>query len=99
TRFSRDWSSDVCSSDLFLALFLEEGEAAVADVHGRAFERGDPAFRGAQVELWNDGFEAFRGDAVDGAGSGFVQRGMTADAWVERSEERRVGKGGCGRVG
>src|SRR5690606_18766098 len=24
TRFSRDWSSDVCSSDLYLALMLEE---------------------------------------------------------------------------
>src|SRR5690606_6686445 len=34
TRFSRDWSSDVCSSDLFRKLTVEENLLAVLEVMG-----------------------------------------------------------------
>src|SRR5690606_40072288 len=39
TRFSRDWSSDVCSSDLRFALFADE---AVLALHGAAVRAALP---------------------------------------------------------
>src|SRR5690606_39459315 len=76
TSFSRDWSSDVCSSDLFLA----EPDGRV--VAGRAprqqlavgVERGGRVGRGGAVLL------EVAGPVSAGA------------AGVARSEERRVGK-------
>ena len=57
-------------------------EAEVADVHGRVAQRGDGAGGRGQVELRDDGFETLRGDAVDRAGAGVVERLVAAHAGV-----------------
>src|SRR5690606_40675199 len=80
TRFSRDWSSDVCSSDLALALFEhdKQGYAKARD----AVLAFNP----------NDGqFFSYLSDLL-----GFLHLYPEADAVLvegaKRSEERRVGK-------
>src|SRR5690606_39810985 len=93
TRFSRDWSSDVCSSDLFEGL-LKPFAALLGDEHdghygahiassicasGRA---GLMPCRGKREEACLDGF------AAELAAFAF------GEAAPNRSEERRVGKGG-----
>src|SRR5207302_6000916 len=84
TRFSRDWSSDVCSSDLFIA---------VEDRRFRHHFGIDPIglMRAASVD-------ARRGEFVQG-GSTLTQQlaknlFLTPDRTLrrKRSEERRVGK-------
>src|SRR5690606_40891765 len=76
TRFSRDWSSDVCSSDLDWVRFssTEPGpaqlELAVPGQHNRLNARG------AIAALIAAGFDP----------------AAAAGALVDRSEERRVGK-------
>src|SRR5690606_40732481 len=79
TRFSRDWSSDVCSSDLGLHLGAENGVDA-----GEAVE-GEYRFLDADVvQLTLDEVEAREALAGHDAG------GDLGDG--QRSEERRVGK-------
>src|SRR5690606_40136387 len=88
TRFSRDWSSDVCSSDLFEAADAFEDDE-VATVAGllemrQPADAADPLQRGAAARTLLCG--VLRLDEPDQpvAGKG-------------RSEERRVGKGGRAR--
>src|SRR5690606_40613226 len=82
TRFSRDWSSDVCSSDLAIGGLIAQGAtpvaAAVAGVflHGAA---GDLGF----AEPGDT--RAFR-PHMAGLTAGDIARRLP------RSEERRVGK-------
>src|SRR5690606_40894157 len=89
TTFSRDWSSDVCSSDL----------PAHEQVHGeqqnhRHHQLDDQA-RDAQI--FREGLAALAVLALPvGRLLGQLLR-RRGDA-VLRSEERRVGKGGWGRV-
>src|SRR5690606_40913862 len=89
TRFSRDWSSDVCSSDLVVidTGFRIEGVADIlndstalglGNLHGRTEGILDFTFPGGA----SIGFSA----AYDGIGSD-----MSATS-ARRSEERRVGK-------
>src|SRR5204862_5002972 len=91
TRSLRDWSSDVCSSDLLERLYREQGDRLWRAVF---LYSGDRELAGDAVA------EAFaqalrRGDSIESARS-----------WVWhvsfriRSEERRVGKegGAWGRV-
>src|SRR5690606_40928593 len=81
TRFSRDWSSDVCSSDLFARnLFIQPTPEEL-----QGFE---PRFTVIQVP----GFTAV--PEVDGTRSGvFVVLNFTRRlVLIGRSEERRVGK-------
>ena len=82
--------------DGFFSICFQAGEAAVADVHGGAFQREDLAFGGGEVDLRNDGFETFRRDAVDGARSRAVMGAMAADARVEpiRHVKRAIGADG-----
>src|SRR5690606_39541381 len=94
TRFSRDWSSDVCSSDLLDLL---------AELIG--YERG--AVEGDVVAVLLLGADAVAGDQRHQVGAGValldalpvVARGDVRVMWLAadgggRSEERRVGKEG-----
>src|SRR3546814_4442170 len=84
----RDWSSDVCSSDLLVAARVEAG--AVADLDGSAQGAGEePAF-GADVD---DPGGAVEHDALHVGLRQVLGGGAGGDdpAVVERSEARRVG--------
>src|SRR5206468_7245529 len=93
TRSDRDWSSDVCSSDLFFSVLdgnRVEGALLVDEEHHRVVRR-----------------EQLEGDLQDLVEEGFLIA-LEADEAVKlvgdaqllvvlpqrRSEERRVGKGG-----
>src|SRR5690606_41334669 len=84
TRFSRDWSSDVCSSDL-----LNQG---ITDMNFQPRGLNDQALQGpasyqAEVEAARALLETHP-----------TWNGVTAEAVARmRSEERRVGKGSRGR--
>src|SRR5690606_39798600 len=83
TRFSRDWSSDVCSSDL-------EAQAHLAPLKVQGGLGARLGARPAQI-----GGRASRNEGGGGAGIGLpgrVRRGQAV-----RSEERRVGKEGRDR--
>src|SRR5690606_39775244 len=90
TRFSRDWSSDVCSSDLELGamaraveVFRENGRRVHQLTEAEAAQA--LASQEARARMMTTLQRAF-GDVVDAAVAGdFSKR-------VERSEERRVGK-------
>src|SRR5690606_40193914 len=83
TRFSRDWSSDVCSSDL-----SQDKDKRDAEDLPRAKTPIDPnAGQGPRAESVDSGTA---GELLD-------QRGMQNSAHlgrvsISRSEERRVGK-------
>src|SRR5690606_40276666 len=92
-RFSRDWSSDVCSSDLERAHALAE----------QLLERHGVLTREAlRVEAVTGGFSAVYPvlKAMEEAGQvrrGYVVAGLgaaqfAASGAIDRSEERRVGK-------
>src|SRR5690606_40802976 len=81
TRFSRDWSSDVCSSDLFP---LTDGDQESVEGMRVTF----PATLSI-LEYFNYGRY---GEVVVGTGLGGGRQFQPT-----RSEERRVGKGGRAR--
>src|SRR5690606_40240570 len=83
TRFSRDWSSDVCSSDLELinGHVWDAHEFHIADWNGHPITLGLP------VILWTDnGLTTFSSTRFQHDNSGEVV------VEENRSEERRVGK-------
>src|SRR5690606_40931469 len=89
TRFSRDWSSDVCSSDL--AQLVENGAPhAQTGEAGKAFIRLTIAAQAVEQTQQTDLLHVF---AIErGAG---LQGQLTDDALDQRqvrSEERRAGK-------
>src|SRR5690606_40868086 len=91
TRFSRDWSSDVCSSDLRPA----RGERAFF-LTG-VLLTGDPSHRGSDGDLvpgapLGDGV-AVVADLAD-ADADLVHVVLPEREVPDRSEERRVGKRG-----
>src|SRR5207253_3658245 len=99
TRWPRDWSSDVCSSDLSMirllaftgAVLLAEGGFTPA----RAQDPDDLKRGVARISLMNGEVSVRRGDTSDWV-AGVI------NAPLLRSEERRVGKEGrvgCGRGG
>src|SRR5690606_40761884 len=97
TRFSRDWSSDVCSSDLLDPLgAVETGDVEQTvppreDVdEGAELGDGDDlaVVLGAHLDLWREGD---LGHPLLGGGE------SRAVVGGDRSEERRVGKGGGSR--
>src|SRR5690606_39328325 len=90
TRFSRDWSSDVCSSDLGGVAVLKGAGTVVAreGVLPAFCDRGNPGMATGGM-----------GDVLTGVIAGIVAQGAdlhtAACAGVlvhARSEERRVGK-------
>src|SRR5690606_40875652 len=95
TRFSRDWSSDVCSSDLGevlrqledkvgAKLVYEETLKLTEEIYGKGSSKTAPFSIQLGALLQEEG-------DIEGAIRYYEQAGKAA----ERSEERRVGKG-CG---
>src|SRR5690606_40334822 len=88
TRFSRDWSSDVCSSDLtaVLALGLLSAPVAVA----KRVDQDHPMPSTGKVRITGHGYGHGHGMSQHGA-QGAALQGLN---WrqIVRSEERRVGK-------
>src|SRR5690606_41034441 len=96
TRFSRDWSSDVCSSDLEREVDVGRVRVLQAvDLDERGHTGGDltPDRGGVTVERAQlDRPVAGRGDAVED-----VPVAVESPPQRERSEERRVGNDGRAR--
>src|SRR5207245_3748992 len=89
TRCYRDWSSDVCSSDLDRATFsnMQDSTAedwAIIGSHAVNFMVGLPDRVLAHLRL------------LSGDSGGFAVDRLTHSLQTARSEERRVGNG-CGR--
>src|SRR5690606_40526464 len=84
TRFSRDWSSDVCSSD------LNFNRANVCEDDAVVFENTSTTPYGTLSSFWEfgDGFTSVD-DNPSYTYPGFGTFNVTL---VSRSEERRVGK-------
>src|SRR5690606_39595357 len=87
TRFSRDWSSDVCSSDLF-------PDAAIVDLAEQSIAAYDYAHRYPAGDAFLALAEAMIRHRDIVMATPVYWYAMSAQL---RSEERRVGKeGGCG---
>src|SRR5690606_41203006 len=84
TRFSRDWSSDVCSSDLSLTTIVHAQNLLT----NPSFESFPAGTSYGEATFYNDGWRFF---SVDGAG-GSLQTLSPGYEGNIRSEERRVGK-------
>src|SRR5690606_39940570 len=89
TRFSRDWSSDVCSSDLPVpeAVFSRDG-ARLGTIGMDGSVRVWDASSGALLHT-------ITGDERDSSYPSSIEFDPSGDAVLvgDRSEERRVGKG------
>src|SRR5690606_40433749 len=85
TRFSRDWSSDVCSSDLEV-LVVEAREGVLETGHGRDRAHRQEAVDHLLVEV--ELVEVLDGQLLD----------LRVRICGDRSEERRAGKA-CGARG
>src|SRR5207249_6770306 len=88
TRSKRDWSSDVCSSDLDLSLAVQKGSARVARVY-----RSAKLNRARNREVSGNRVLNCPSNLTDDSKShrtGKAERVSNCD--VRRSEERRVGK-------
>src|SRR5690606_40112673 len=82
TRFSRDWSSDVCSSDLWLL---------VAEQSARLIKRLHDGFGHAVVKQRADGTQFTAVHALDPVADATLDTQYLRQS-ADRSEERRVGK-------
>src|SRR5690606_40949614 len=88
TRFSRDWSSDVCSSDLLLTVFLlvflaQESKAQYRNALGLGIDLGDGrTLVGPQLKHFFNSKDAANVQVL------FADNHVL----LGRSEERRVGK-------
>src|SRR5207253_5472867 len=80
TRWPRDWSSDVCSSDLVRQMAIEWGVTPILIPEARDVD-----------DLWNESIAAARAAGLISAGDRVVITAGTA-VNIPRSEERRVGK-------
>src|SRR5690606_40785507 len=98
TRFSRDWSSDVCSSDLIVAALPEATGAIISAVKDLL-----PVLLQTVTELFSQVLQTLLSllpelipAAVDAV---MTIAGTLIDNLPLRSEERRVGKEGGSRRG
>src|SRR5690606_39335121 len=82
TRFSRDWSSDVCSSDL----------RATPDNAGDYHYRRLVAMRAASALAYNRNRNGEDITPVSAIAIASYETGIDFELLVMRSEERRVGK-------
>src|SRR5690606_39532216 len=89
TRFSRDWSSDVCSSDLTCISVNEEAAHGIPS--SRILNAGDLVNIDVSAEL--DGYFADTGGSaiIPPESKLHLQICAVAKKALDRSEERRVG--------
>src|SRR5690606_40668764 len=95
TRFSRDWSSDVCSSDLF-SLFFEE-DIFFNQYQDKGIEPAPIRLLGKlQNDIYHNNVQNSRNKLTfDDLNDGSVSINSCYTPVRERSDERRVGRG-CG---
>src|SRR5690606_39369401 len=89
TRFSRDWSSDVCSSDLFfIPMMIANMAAGQVSIATGAKGPSSAAISACATGTHSIG-DAFK---IIQRGDADVMIAGGAEATIRRSEERRVGK-------
>src|SRR5690606_40379201 len=88
TRFSRDWSSDVCSSDLAVAANPNLRLLVVESAYGQLL-----ALVKAELYGFTNAIDTLLKPGV-GITAEEIMAAVTARTPKERSEERRVGKEG-----
>src|SRR5690606_40857327 len=88
TRFSRDWSSDVCSSDLNEILGKPESKQHAFVMWAKISGRKHDVFSGVCVRTKNEKYSIVVRTQVE------FQSLTTHDMESYRSEERRVGQEG-----
>src|SRR5690606_39784159 len=94
TRFSRDWSSDVCSSDLWFKRVLDAGAWGIVVPMVKSREEAERAVEATRYHPL--------GNRSVGGGRHALSFDTTASEYYRhandeillRSEERRVGQGG-----
>src|SRR5690606_40168385 len=97
TRFSRDWSSDVCSSDLNDLRYrrAELQMKVVNELYSLSAEaevaKSDAEKANEDVGFLDSAWDDFKGSVINQVVE--YQNRVT----INRSEERRVGKRGVGR--
>src|SRR5690606_40337845 len=97
TRFSRDWSSDVCSSDLMTTEVTTEGAQQQPATYRVLLVEDDPAVaRGLARLLMARGLSVDIALSCSAARSlpGHFDLGIFDIELTDRSEERRVGQEG-----
>src|SRR5690606_40588688 len=92
TRFSRDWSSDVCSSDLKLPRNVDVFWAAKTSRVSRNLTE-EPRLKLYFLNVGRNRTPRLDGEAIVRASQSLDEKAQPA----VRSEERRVGKGSRGR--
>src|SRR5690606_40437053 len=97
--FSRDWSSDVCASDLEGRVIIEDD----VQIGPNCVIRNSTLRKGAIIKASSHLEDAEVGEGADCGPFARLRPGSVLGAkahvgnFVERSEERRVGRGGTGR--
>src|SRR5207302_3456158 len=88
TRFSRDWSSDVCSSDLrtVLTRVVTVAEETGKEIHPLVVPTNNPLFAIATAARDLGAKDVVLGESEK------VSNDELAEQFALRSEERRVGK-------
>src|SRR5699024_11848119 len=92
TRSKRDWSSDVCSSDLYIALSCAGGNWITAETEAPEEAISDLAWKKHQMPAWHLITADGQGITLVNIGVGPSNAKTICDHLAVRSEERRVGK-------
>src|SRR5699024_11727149 len=97
-RSKRDWSSDVCSSDLTRPISLtdtaqQKPEARPMRIECAAFTANGVRLAQRLAEFFRDGGDVCTVSAPEK----YAENGVAALGSLARSEERRVGKGATWR--
>src|SRR5690606_40316527 len=90
TRFSRDWSSDVCSSDLSALCLRSSGFPLTSRPSWSWKDLRNQILDGRDLSCWSKGAVHVFRTIMNSAALGPSSRSAPPER--ERSEERRVGK-------